>query len=288
MVTSETPLPAKRNKYPSELPSTAQSTGLFHSFPPASPLTPASSAIHSLGRYNSRIANTDAELDAACRLRFDVFNTELGHGLIQSYATGQDRDKFDQVCDHLLVEDSEIGAIVGTYRMQSGLTASINFGYYSHQEFDLTPYEAMRPQILELGRACIHPAHRTSEVLTLLWRSIASYCRHHGLRYLIGCSSLTSSNPREGWALYHQLQPFLAASEYQTSVHSDYRLPYSPDAASTHVKVPKLLKTYLATGARICAQPAWDRAFGTIDFLTLLDLEQLSPAARSRFLTRTQ
>jgi putative hemolysin len=30
--------------------------------------------------------------------------------------------------------------------------------------------------------------------------------------------------------------------------------------------------------------PAWDREFGTIDFLTLLDLAQLSPAARNRFL----
>ncbi len=50
------------------------------------------------------------------------------------------------------------------------------------------------------------------------------------------------------------------------------------------VKVPKLLKTYLAIGARIAAPPAFDREFRTIDFLTLLDLEMLSPAARNRFL----
>jgi putative hemolysin len=48
--------------------------------------------------------------------------------------------------------------------------------------------------------------------------------------------------------------------------------------------VPKLLKTYLAIGARIAAPPAWDRAFGTIDFLTLLDLQMMSSAARNRFL----
>jgi len=45
-----------------------------------------------------------------------------------------------------------------------------------------------------------------------------------------------------------------------------------------------LLKTYLALGARIAAPPAWDREFRTIDFLTLLDLEALAPAARERFL----
>jgi putative hemolysin len=57
-------------------------------------------------------------------------------------------------------------------------------------------------------------------------------------------------------------------------------------AATTHaaLKVPKLLKTYLAIGARIAAPPAWDREFRTIDFLTLLDLNLLSAAARHRFL----
>jgi putative hemolysin len=55
-------------------------------------------------------------------------------------------------------------------------------------------------------------------------------------------------------------------------------------ANSASVKVPKLLKTYLAIGARICSAPAWDREFGTIDFLTLLDLKAISPSARNRFL----
>jgi putative hemolysin len=52
----------------------------------------------------------------------------------------------------------------------------------------------------------------------------------------------------------------------------------------TPFKVPKLLKTYLAIGARICGSPAWDRDFGTIDFLTLLDLRLILPSARNRFL----
>jgi putative hemolysin len=54
--------------------------------------------------------------------------------------------------------------------------------------------------------------------------------------------------------------------------------------AQAQVKVPKLLRTYLAIGARIAAPPAWDREFGTIDFLTLLDLKLLSHSARNRFL----
>ena len=37
-----------------------------------------------LGRYNSRLAITDADRDMACRLRFNLFNVELGEGLIES------------------------------------------------------------------------------------------------------------------------------------------------------------------------------------------------------------
>jgi putative hemolysin len=64
------------------------------------------------------------------------------------------------------------------------------------------------------------------------------------------------------------------------------RSSLAPQAsAAAEVKVPKLLRTYLALGARIAAPPAWDRAFGTIDFLTVLDLKLLSTAARNRFLS---
>jgi putative hemolysin len=49
-------------------------------------------------------------------------------------------------------------------------------------------------------------------------------------------------------------------------------------------KVPKLLRTYLTIGARVGGPPAWDREFGTIDFLTLLDLKFVSASARNRFL----
>lgn len=269
------------------MPQAPETLPAFPGLPSRTVNSPVGSVSLELGRYKSRLAITDADRDAACRLRFLVFNAELGEGLIESYLTGRDHDRFDPVCDHLIIEDTELNVIVGTYRMQSGHTASANFGYYSQQEFDFTPYESIRSQTLELGRACIHPAHRTSEVLTLLWRSIARYSRLNGLRYLIGCSSLTSREPREGWAVYLQLQPFLAPPEFQTVVTPEFRLPVTTGTPESPVKIPKLLRTYIGTGARICAEPAWDRQFGTIDFLTLLDLEQLPPTARNRFMANT-
>ncbi|MGB6689309.1 MAG: GNAT family N-acyltransferase [Terracidiphilus sp.] len=258
--------------------------------------TPVGPRIHAeVGRYRLRLAHSVEDRNAACRLRFKVFNIELGEGLESSYETGLDSDQFDLFCEHLLVEDKVERRIVGTYRMQSGATAARNLGYYSEQEFDFAPYEPLRRATLELGRASIDRDHRTPEVLTLLWRGIAQYATDMGLRYLIGCSSLNSKDPREGWQMYRQLEHYRVAPEFETVPTAAYACPSEhegecsqpspcPQDLPASPKVPKLLKTYLAIGARICGPPAWDREFGTIDFLTLLDLELLSPSARNRFL----
>jgi putative hemolysin len=248
------------------------------------------SRIHAeVGKYQLRLAQSVEDLDAVCRLRFKVFNLELGKGLEVSYETGMDTDHFDLFCEHLVVEDKDGGQIVGTYRMQSGMTAARNLGYYSQTEFDFDPYEALRSEVLELGRAAIDRDHRTPEVLTLLWRGIAQYATDMQLRYLLGCSSLNSVDPREGWQMYRQLGNYRVADELQTRPADGYVCPgeaaeEGTDAAAEPAKVPKLLKTYLAIGARICSAPAWDREFGTIDFLTLLDLRTVSSSARNRFL----
>jgi putative hemolysin len=268
--------------------------------PPSLPLAPPRPRIHAeVGRYRLRLAHTAEDRDAACRLRFRVFNIELGEGLESSYQTGLDTDRFDPFCEHLLVEDKHepnpARRIVGTYRMQSGRTAARNLGYYSEQEFDFAPYEPLRDDTLELGRASIDRDHRTPEVLTLLWRGIAQYATDMGLRYLIGCSSLNSNDPVEGWEMFRQLEHYWVAEEFRTLPTAAYACPIEqqgalaqpspcPDDLLAPAKVPKLLKTYLAIGARICGPPAWDREFGTIDFLTLLDLQLLSHSARNRFL----
>ena len=266
------------------------------------PLAPAKPPIHAeVGRYRLRLAESAEDRDAACRLRFKVFNIELGEGLESSYRTGLDTDRFDLNCEHLLVEDKADKRIVGTYRMQSGTTAGRHLGYYSEQEFSFVPYEVLRPGILELGRASIDREHRTPEVLTLLWRGIAQYANNMGLRYLIGCSSLNSKDPAEGWQVYRQLEHYRVPPGFETEPTAAYacpseqkgahaqpspclETPSAPVSAPPPVQIPKLLKTYLAIGARICGPPAWDREFGTIDFLTLLDLRLISPSARNRFL----
>ena len=81
-----------------------------------------------IGRYRLRLAQSCEDRDAACRLRFKVFNIELGEGLESSYETGLDFDRFDPYCEHLIVEEPASRRIVGTYRMQSGSSAGAQSG----------------------------------------------------------------------------------------------------------------------------------------------------------------
>ncbi len=236
------------------------------------------------GKYTVKLANDANEFREALRLRYRVFNLELREGLATSHSTGHDFDEFDPVVDHVIVKCTADDAVIGTYRLQTGLSAAKNIGYYSEREFDFTPYDPLRAEVLELGRACIERAHRKTPVLTLLWKAIAQYALTRGCRYLIGCSSLTSQDPIVGSKVYTQMQDFLAPTEMQTVPRPAYAFELRDGETSEEAKIPKLLRAYLATGAQICGPPAMDREFRTIDFLTLLDLGRVPKGARVRFM----
>ncbi|GAB4250845.1 MAG: GNAT family N-acetyltransferase [Candidatus Methylacidiphilales bacterium] len=233
--------------------------------------------------YCVRLATSESDVRRAQRLRFEVFNLELHEGLDTSFATGLDADPFDAACDHLLVEHLPSGLLVGTYRLQTGRQAAAHLGYYSEQEFDFSPFEPIRNEMIELGRACVHRDHRSMAVITRLWRGIADYARARGGRYLIGCSSLTSQDPADAAAVYQRLAPeHLVAPAWRTRPLPLYLCPrIEPGDPAT--PVPRLLAAYLGVGAKICGEPARDQQFKTIDFLTFLDLQALAPSAH-RFL----
>jgi putative hemolysin len=261
---------------------TAASSGLVTHALPLLAVTPIHRELAVCGQYTVLLASSNEERSAIYRLRFQVFNLELNEGLDESFATGEDKDEFDSVCEHIYVQHRITGEVVGTYRVQSGVTAAAKLGYYSEREFVLAPFEPLRGQILELGRACIDRKHRSFEVLNLLWRGLAIYAQRVKARYLLGCSSLTSQDPAEGWAVYEQLSMFQSGPELRTVPTAEYYMPPAPPKEGA--KVPRLLRAYLSVGSQICGTPGLDRDFKTIDFLTLLDFEKLSPAAKARFL----
>lgn len=150
-------------------------------------------------KYVVRFAHSREEIEAALKLRFEVFNLELGEGLASSFQTGRDRDQFDATCHHLIVLDKETDAVVGTYRVQTMEMVGSVDGFYSAGEFDLgcLPADVLN-QSVELGRACIAREHRNRQVLFLLWKGLALYAISGRKRFLFGCCSLTSQNESEG------------------------------------------------------------------------------------------
>ena len=238
-------------------------------------LEPVRLVVNSTLQYTTRLAKSLDEVHAAQELRFQIFNLE------KSYATGRDEDAFDSVCEHLLVEHMPSATIVGTYRMQTGNTA-VTLGYYSAQEFEFEVFEPYRSEMIELGRACVHPQHRNLVVLGLLWKGVIDFARQRSARYLIGCSSMTTQDPAVGASAYADMcRKHLAPIAWRTRPLASHDCPLTQLSAEP-VKIPKLLRAYLSLGATICGPPALDRQFKTIDYLTLLDLETMSPLARQK------
>ncbi len=239
------------------------------------------------GRYRARFARTRRELDAVLKLRFEVFNLELGEGLESSFLTSRDLDEFDDVCHHLIVEDSDTGRIVGTYRTQTAQMADAARGFYSATEFDLTRFPSgVLHDSVELGRACVASNHRNAQVLFLLWKGLARYVAHNQKRYLFGCCSVTSQKSDEGLRVMELL-------EREGNLHPSFCVAPRPgfecvadDLPGRHnreVSVPKLFRIYMHYGAKVCGPPAIDRKFKTIDFLVLFDVFEMDAQTRRMF-----
>lgn len=240
------------------------------------------------GGYRIHLARGRDDLDEAARLRYEVFNLELGEGLEGAAATGRDLDEFDEACDHLIVRQGGTERVVGTYRMQTAAQARAHRGFYSATEFDLAalPDEVLADGI-EVGRACIDQAFRSRRVLLLLWKGLAAYLQAYNKRYLFGCCSLPTLDPAVGWAAARELRA--AGAWHPTwrvpAAHAT-ALPEPVDALPPSVDLPMLFRTYLRFGAWVCGGPVLDVAFGTTDFLVVLDRRQLTPEAAAMFFTR--
>ncbi|GAA3386507.1 GNAT family N-acetyltransferase [Cryptosporangium minutisporangium] len=230
------------------------------------------------------LATEPAEIRAAQELRYRVFADELGAELDGSGVEPIDADRFDPLCDHLLIRDDRTGACVGTYRMlPPGRSAEL----YSDGEFRLDRLAFLRPQLVEAGRSCVHPDHRTGAVIGLMWAGIARYLHLAGHRWLAGCASVPLADGGAAaaatWALVRAKH--LASDAHRVEPWRPWAV--EPGAAPRAAFVPPLLRGYLRLGAQVCGPPAHDPAFGTADFFVLLSLADTDPRYLRRFLGDT-
>ena len=152
----------------------------------------------------------------------------------------------------------------------------------------LVIYLAVLGLMLWIGYLIIKAAVRNGLVLFALWRGLAAYASWTEKRFLLGCSSLTSQDPRDGWRMLARLRAeghvhpelFVAARPAYDCGAGGQEPAGEPGAG---IEVPRLFRTYLRFGAKACSQPALDREFKTIGFLMLIDLDALAPRVRALF-----
>jgi len=230
-------------------------------------------------KYILRLASTPEELESIFRLRFEVFNLELGLGFSSSSLTQMDQDKFDAVCHHLILISKHTGQTIGTYRMQTYKMASHSLGFDAADVFNLSTIpESVLQVSVEIGRACIAKEFRNIQTLLLLWEGLANYLIWSESKYFFGCASLLTQSAREAACAYNFFQKhnFMHAN-ILVYPNSQYSLqPIHNCTNKCQIEIPKILQAYLSIGAKICSLPAIDREFKTIDFLTISNIDNFT------------
>ena len=258
--------------------------GLLHR-PDAAPQNVASA--QERGGIEVAWAQHQDEVREAQRLRFDVFATEMGARL-SSTVPGHDIDLFDDFCEHLLVRDAATRQVIGTYRVLTPAQAKRIGSTYSDLEFDLTRLRTLRSRMVELGRSCVHPAHRHGGVIMALWGALAEFMVRNQLDTMVGCASIPMLHNGVvsgdvAASIWHQLkETHLAPVDF----HVWPRLPLPVDELEHHIQVdpPALIKGYLRLGAKVLGAPAWDPDFNTADLPMLMRIQDLPARYRRHFL----
>ncbi|MBO7939950.1 MULTISPECIES: GNAT family N-acetyltransferase [Streptomyces] len=235
-------------------------------------------------RYTVTLARDEDDVRAAQRLRHEVFAGELG-ALLTSPRPGLDVDPFDAHCDHLLVRDTGTGQVVGTYRLLPPERAAVAGRLYAESEFDLTRLDAIRPDLVEVGRSCVHPDHRDGAVIGLIWAGIARYMVDRGHEWLAGCCSipLTDGGTLAAGTWDRVRARHLAPEEHRVRPLRPWVPAVPPPAGRT--ELPALLRGYVRLGARVCGEPAHDPDFGVADLYVLLSMRRVDPRYLRHFLS---
>jgi putative hemolysin len=242
-------------------------------------------------RYTLLLSTDPALIEAAQRLRHDVFTSEPGF-VLAGAADGLDADRFDEYCDHLLVREDNSGELVGCYRMLPPPGAIAAGGLYTATEFDVVGLDALRPSLVEMGRAVVREDHRNGGVVLLMWAGILAYLDRCGYDYVTGCVSVPvqGSDDERAGSQIRGVRDFVRRRHAAPAEYTVY--PYRPVMVDGRglddidppgrVSVPPLMRGYLRLGAQVCGEPAHDPDFGVGDFPALLDKRQ----ADTRYLRR--
>ena len=228
------------------------------------------------------LAQSDSELEAIQRLRYDVFSTEYDAN-VATDGSQVDRDPFDPWCEHLMVKDLSVDEVVGTYRVLTPHQARRAGGYYSESEFDLSGLGDIKKSLVEFGRACIHPSYRNGSALMMLWSGLAEILKQGRYEHVFGCASVSLRDDGVTAATVWRSVKDGIGKDDSPVVVPLHRYPVDQLDSHLPANIPALLKGYLRLGTRVCGEPAWDPDFNTADFPMLLSMSSMGQRYRRHF-----
>lgn len=243
------------------------------------------------GHYIVKTASNGAELEECLKLRFEVFHREY---MNKKRTVGVDVDGLDEICDHLVIRDRRSGRVIGTYRLNCSTFTDV---FYSASEFQMAKLLDIPGTKLELGRACIDKDHRNGVIVALLWRGIAEYIQRTDTKVLFGCGSIKTMDPLEtGLITKYLTDEGVLTKEFGVTPTKKFKMrqldrvleyiesnPYVYDKAEVAKLIPALFNSYIKMGAKLAGEPALDRDFHCIDFLTVLKTDELTAVFKDKY-----
>ena len=245
-------------------------------------------------RLFTKLAQTDDDVRAAQRLRYEVFVRELGSdGEGVDHDLQLETDRFDPYFDHLLLIDRDApsnvsSGVVGVYRLLRQDQADKIGQFYSEDEYDLTRLKASGRKLLELGRSCLLPDYRGGAGMYLMWNALAEYVEQHKVEVLFGVASFHGTDLEvlaEPLSLLHHRH--LAPEDLRVRTVETYFQPMNLvnkeelNAKSAMLAVPALIKAYLRLGGYVGDGAFVDHAFNTTDVCLILDTARMNARHKS-------
>lgn len=234
------------------------------------------------GRYRARLAKGEADLHHVQALRHLVFRQRRG----LAATGGLDTDRFDALCQHVLIENLATGALLGCFRVAELADAAALDRCYTGAVYDLAPLRGMAGPMIEIGRFCLHPDHSDPDLLRLAWGAVARLVDAAGASLLLGCSSFEGADPQD-----HRAALALLGAAYlgppalrpQPKAAQTYRFAtdLAGQGAATRLGfagIPPLLRTYLAMGGWVSDHAVCDHDLDTLHVFTAVEIAKIPPA----------
>ena len=239
------------------------------------------------GNYSARIGTSADDLKAAQSLRFQSFFPDT-HADQKSLHL--DQDKFDDICDHILIEDIRTQDLVCCFRLMPLTSGQGIDQSYSSQFYELSKLKAMSAPLVEMGRFCIDPNVSDPDILRIAGAATTQYVDQSGAELLFGCSSFMGTEADKYSDAFAFLKArHLAPKRWLPRIKAPNvfqfarKLRRKPDLKQAMAGMPPLLKSYLMMGGWVSDHAVIDSHMNTLHVFTGLEVKSI-PSSRKRLL----